>query len=1109
MEPHELSRGSYRASDVFRALHEAGWAESRISGSHHIFSRAGCRCLPIAVHGGRLRRDVVQYVMRQARLATALDDGETAMDTPVLADVSDHALQAESAAKVVPASVLPAETRKWAEASAEEQARLRERAERAEELRAKDVRNVQAQLDAAQVELLAGNYAEIDVRLTPLLSDGCETLARRCGYEIVADALFFLTTALCNLATAGGRAAFDAPAQQQQVVRAFDACKQLLELRDRRADAKTLMSNLLSWAYRSYVGELLTLAASQQLEEFKDADVLGHTLEILSAESEEPPHALIGKTARIEGLKSKPELNGRHGQVESYVAANERFQVTLDSGGVRESVLVRRANLRVDGQSRHASALVGGLSDRLDRINLSLLSGFSFISGLACSDKNLIIAATHAEVSWPRQGIVALARAAITHYERGHLSAACEAFEAIDFACTHYAAVFDEQQEENWRLMDAFAPGVRQARVMGGSGAEEVLGSATTLRHLARACLRMRPAHEHAAHKMSWSRCHGFSADSHGFSASEPMRLGWANVFEAAAAERRAAAPLSGAELSKFMSLFFDGYEYSVEHQDALRTGTATMFVAHNLADPVRLIMHQCSQLHQTSNILSGALQALDKGTVIHGRANARLPPNWKDQIARSEHQGLRLQLVTMIQWIVHLRALFHRMDDMVETQMTNGSDGGSMVSVRLDELFHATKHLQALIHTCCQYRHQSTLIDILNETLSFQRALDYHRYLPAFGGKPWFSSLDPGLPMELSKALFVTEICNHLPLFLRWFTASVTERQSLAVKYGLIQTLKGFDLRTCDGGRLAAEQVDIRDAGHDGRFSARALEMLVLLGRVGDATPAWEVIADAVLALRAEANGGTAVPSRQARRSADVQKHARRIGHVISSIRVRYPHSEAEDMCERRLRHYGALLDIIDKFLSALRVARPAADGEGEGMMKKSKLAEMGKLMPDFTAHDLYEINMHTVALTELATEVNRRMREVFGGNFPALVWQTDCYEYDPAHAHKQMEPILEGQARLAEAVVVLARVVADAGAKAVPEAKARTEAPSAAEPPAEEPAGSGERSKSSRRRGGKKGGKKAAQAAGEEAQTTTIDAEQLEVLAAVVAHSTIEEQD
>jgi len=205
---------------------------------------------------------------------------------------------------------------------------------------------------------------------------------------------------------------------------------------------------------------------------------------------------------------------------------------------VTESVLVRRLNLRVHGQRNPdgQNCLLGGSSDELERVNQSLLSGFTFIWGLARSEKHLIMTDTHA-VAWPRRGIEAIARAAITHYERGHLCEGCEVFEAIHFSCTEHAAVFDDQQQEEWSLMDAMAPGVRERSVMTGVGAENVLGTATTLRHLSHACRRMRPAHEHAAQKMRWSRNLGFAADH----ASAAMRLGWAKVLEEAAAQRSSA----------------------------------------------------------------------------------------------------------------------------------------------------------------------------------------------------------------------------------------------------------------------------------------------------------------------------------------------------------------------------------------------------------------------------------------------------------------------------------------------------------------------------------------------------------------------------------------
>ena len=103
--------------------------------------------------------------------------------------------------------------------------------------------------------------------------------------------------------------------------------------------------------------------------------------------------------------------------------------------------------------------------------------------------------------------------------------------------------------------------------------------------------------------------------------------------------------------------------------------------------------------------------------------------------------------------------------------------------------------------------------------------------------------------------------------------------------------------------------------------------------------------------------------------------------------------------------------------------------------------------------------------------TEVNTRMREAFGGNFPELVWAKDCYEYNPSHAHLDMQSILENQADLADAVKVLSRAVADglAGSTSL-QMPSPEEFPESTHPASDRPS-------SSQRRGGKKGGKKGGQ--------------------------------
>ena len=1052
-----LTRGTYRSAEVFRALVDAGWSQRRISGSHYIFSRAGCRSLPVAVHGGKLRRDVVQNVMRQSalhieKLEVAVDEPATSASNlqPVSASTTPPALDAVS-------SVRSVDQTRWAESSLMEQAAFHKQAERSEKKMQEAVQAFQQQLQAAQLELLDGDYAAVDSRLTSLLSEGCTRLCERCGYACVADALFFLATALCTLAR-GCRPVGAAPSQQL-VTRAISTCHQLQQLHERRDDAKALQGSLLSWVYQSYACDLLNLAISQKAEEFKDTDRVAHAFANMAASNADAAADIVGRSARLEGLKSRADLNGRSCHVEAHVAAKDRFQVCVD--GSRESVLVKRLNLRLPEVAGQSCRLVGGLSEELDAINLNLMRGFAFIVQLVRADEHLV---SDNDIPWPRQGIEAIARATITHYERGHLAEACAVFEAIEFVCMKHAVTFDEEQREQWRMVDTLMPGHREKKMRDGTGASDVLGTATTMRVLAQACLRMRGAHALAADKLMWSRTLGFS-DAH--ASSKPMREGWAAVLAAAKREQCSRRPLSWEDLSAFMDLFFEGMEYAVANSDALRTTQAITFVTQNLVDPVLLIHHHCRQLHLSSKILSRALQGFsDSGDVAVGRDDGKLDPDWMNQIAHSRHHQLRLQLVTMLLWVVRLRQLFHELDDLVEVQMTSDDDGGGLFGTRLDTLPSLIEYLDALISTCCQPPwHRSTLIDILTKNLSFNRVLDYHRYRPVYGAD--VSALDPGAPAARLKAMFVIDMSKELPLFLRWFTASDAERKALAVKYGLMNRLMGFGDASYDGGRLANEQQCIRTGLHDGQFSCHAFEMLELLGKFAGATPTWESVANALLYLRGEAAG-----SRQAQRRGEVQKKARRICNVVRQLSARFPSSVIDELSKRRTRAYSELLAIIDKLVRALHAERPAeTSSKGAGWMPYTQMDGMGARMPEWTAYDLHQLSMHAVALAKLATEVNIRAREAFGGNFPELVWVSDCYEYNPANAQKDMAPIHANQQELRQAVLVLSQVLA------TPVIAAPSPAPAPVLPGGElDDLASADDglSSSTRRRGGKKSKKK-----------------------------------
>jgi predicted RNA binding protein YcfA (HicA-like mRNA interferase family) len=49
-----------RFSELRRYLEGHGWVLVRISGSHHIFGKAGERAFPVPVHGGKVKHGYVR-----------------------------------------------------------------------------------------------------------------------------------------------------------------------------------------------------------------------------------------------------------------------------------------------------------------------------------------------------------------------------------------------------------------------------------------------------------------------------------------------------------------------------------------------------------------------------------------------------------------------------------------------------------------------------------------------------------------------------------------------------------------------------------------------------------------------------------------------------------------------------------------------------------------------------------------------------------------------------------------------------------------------------------------------------------------------------------------
>ena len=510
------------------------------------------------------------------------------------------------------------------------------------------------------------------------------------------------------------------------------------------------------------------------------------------------------------------------------------------------------------------------------------------------------------------------------------------------------------------------------------------------------------------------------------------MRLGWAPVLEAAAKHQSHCSAFRAKALSEFMHKFFEGVAYSVEQWEALFTGTAGLFVVSNLFDPVQMIEHQCLLLHQTSPILRGVLklESTSSGRAISlssllaqsnlGSAEPSstevAPAGWQEQIRKPEHQSLRQQLVTMLIWLVRLREVFYKLDTLVQHQM-RCQPNSTIVGVRLGTLHCLAKHLSQMVQVCCRTDPQSTLVDVLTENLVFINELDHHQLMPTLKACQRELMRSEARSFVSARAQYVLDLGNHLPLILRWFTASPTERKSLAVKYGLLVTLQGFDVPS---GERSEKQM-IHDASHSGRFCARAMELLELLVQMNGAKTTSDHFADALLIL----TGGS---GRQARRNPELQRGAKKASSLVSAVAARFTSlPELREMCSRRQRHFGALVSIFDKLIEGLRVAMKASGLPSGQLMCAESVRLLSQHMPDWNAHDLHETSAHVIGLTDLAVEVNGRMREAFGGNFPALVWQRDCYEFDPAHDHKDMQLLGENEFQLQRTVQLLSIIVED----------------------------------------------------------------------------------
>ena len=383
-----VSRGDYRAQEIFQRLVEAGWQTARISGSHHIFTKPGQRSLPVAVHGGKLRCDVVRHVLRHAGLTRDVDPAAEPDISDSVASSSD-AVDALTVAElaVVDTSGRPYQsaTSNWAEATEEEQALQRARVDQAAAARHEHCNEFRRTLNAVQLDLIDGRLEDVDAALTPILGieRGLDEVCSKYGFDLVSEGLFFLATALTELATSSGEA-FSQVAQQQRVKRAFGVSKRLmLEFKERREEARKALAELLVDVLDVHEGAASALRAVRRGRVAKE-DVMERALRFtlrktgLPTDTDSSPlrkllmrmaetmreFRLTGRKVRL-GLQAKPELNGKFGIVTEYFEEKDRYAVLI-LDGPEEPLLIRRRCLhRIEATTSATTVLRIGRPPKL------------------------------------------------------------------------------------------------------------------------------------------------------------------------------------------------------------------------------------------------------------------------------------------------------------------------------------------------------------------------------------------------------------------------------------------------------------------------------------------------------------------------------------------------------------------------------------------------------------------------------------------------------------------------------------------------------------------------------------------------------------------------
>lgn len=257
---------------VKKALEDDDWTLDRISGSHHIFTKRGARCIPLAVHGGTISPHYADRVLRQAGLRHSdgqdIHDGESELhsfDTCTANAVMSMTDKPPRGEKRLQLETEPRRPIKSVQAKEKDYVRkaelLREQLQQLELQRDQTLRAAESQrielLEQVQ-ELIAAGVFETAIELTSFIEDVDDFGSSSCVWQFNCDILFYRTVALSEHALLVY--SFNSEKQRDEIEHSLSLLSRFMEASlERREDTRDFASSLQKRIVREYTNGLSRL----------------------------------------------------------------------------------------------------------------------------------------------------------------------------------------------------------------------------------------------------------------------------------------------------------------------------------------------------------------------------------------------------------------------------------------------------------------------------------------------------------------------------------------------------------------------------------------------------------------------------------------------------------------------------------------------------------------------------------------------------------------------------------------------------------------------------------------------------------------------------------